>query len=213
MQKVSVMLDLETMGKTPGCAILAIGAVMFRPTVLDGVVWRLGEIIDEFYARIDLQSCVDLGLTIDAGTVLWWLEQSSEARAEATCPEGRESLPGALLRFDQWVASRQGIKKDDGGNPVHDKFIEVWGNGSDFDNVILEACYRAVNIPLPWDHFGNRCYRTLKNQFPGVKLVRAGTHHNALDDARCQARHLMAMLDGKVKEETARVEALEAEGT
>jgi inhibitor of KinA sporulation pathway (predicted exonuclease) len=44
----------------------------------------------------------------------------------------------------------------------------------------------------PYYKFWNeRCYRTVKNQYPDVKLTRTGTYHNALDDARTQAEHLV----------------------
>lgn len=47
---------------------------------------------------------------------------------------------------------------------------------------------------VPWPHWNDRCYRTLKAMRPDVKMERTGTHHNAVDDATSQARHALALL-------------------
>jgi len=54
-----IMLDIETLGLEAGAAILSIGAVKFDT---DG----LGA---EFSGEIDLESCQDAGLAIDAETL------------------------------------------------------------------------------------------------------------------------------------------------
>lgn len=160
----NIMLDLETLGNKPGAVIVAIGAVRFGG----------GALTEEFYSRVDAQSCVDQGLKLDTSTVLWWMKQDDEARAELNKPG--ERLMTALASFKDLIT------KDD----------LVWGNGSDFDNTILAAAYDACGIPLPWKFWNNRCYRTLKALRPEIK-INNGVKHNALDDARAQALHLMEM--------------------
>jgi hypothetical protein len=44
-----------------------------------------------------------------------------------------------------------------------------------------------------WRSYNSRCYRTVKQQFPDITIVRSGTHHNALDDARAQAAHMVGI--------------------
>lgn len=161
----NIMLDLETLGNKPGAVIVAIGAARFGN----------GQVVETFYARVDAQSCVSAGLKLDASTVLWWMKQSDAARAELNRPG--DSLAGALNYFKDFLS------KDD----------LVWGNGSDFDNTILAAAYEACQLPLPWKFWNNRCYRTLKALRPEVKFENFGTVHNALDDAKAQAHHLMQM--------------------
>jgi len=163
-----VMLDLETLGTKPGSVIVAIGAVKFRD----------GEILSEYYERIDPRSCVDAGLKVDVGTVMWWMRQDNAARLEIA--KGGEPLKDVLEAFDNWIV-----------NPE----VEVWGNGVGFDNALLSAAYDAVKMDCPWEFYNDRCYRTLKNLYPQVGITRSGTHHNALDDARDQAIHLMKILD------------------
>jgi hypothetical protein len=164
----NIMLDLETMGTSPDAAIIAIGAVSFNDD----------QITSRFYEVIDLDSCVDAGGIMEASTVLWWLVQSDAARNAITEPG--VSLLTALQHFNQWCMSIG--DKDD---------LQVWGNGSDFDNVLLNATYRRMGMALPWYYYNNRCYRTLKSLYPEIKIRRDGIKHNALNDAENQANHLM----------------------
>lgn len=165
-----VMLDLETFGNRPGSVIVSIGAVKMD--------LERGLVGEGFYQAIDPADAQRCGLTIDAGTVTWWLGQSERARAAVRSPTDRMLLGAALRSFSDFI----------GPDAV------VWGNGADFDNVLLAAAYGAVGSETPWRFWNNRCYRTLKSLFPDVKLERAGTHHNALDDAASQAYHLLRIM-------------------
>lgn len=167
------MLDLETMGTGPEAALVAIGAVAFDA--------QKGELGFRFYSPVDLVSSVAAGMRMDPQAVLWWLRQGDQARADIC------TLPGpfdeTLDAFAQWCA---------GLCPRGE--LRLWGNGADFDNVILASAYRLAGLEAPWRYFNNRCYRTLKALRPDVPFAREGTHHNALDDAFSQARHAMAIL-------------------
>lgn len=161
------MLDLETLGNRPGCVIVSIGAVIFGG----------GEIRGVFYHRVDAEDCVRFGLTLDASTVLWWMRQSAEARSELSQPG--LLLTEALSKFSRFVS---------------DPDAEVWGNGASFDNAILSEAYVRTSLHRPWKYFNDRCYRTVKALHPEIPMERTGTHHNALDDAKSQAEHLMRIL-------------------
>ena len=161
-----VMLDLETMGTRPDAPIIAIGAVMF-----DG-----NAILDEFYVNVDLESAVHTGrAVVDPKTVLWWMEQGGEARSALR--GDREGISTALYKFRDWL------------KPV--KPEGMWGNGASFDNVILSETYLRLDQPPPWPFWVDRCYRTMKNMYPQIEMDRTGVHHNALDDAKSQALHLI----------------------
>lgn len=164
-----VMIDLETKGKGAGCIILSIGAVSFsHETGLGG----------EFYAVVNQQSCLDIGLTAHPDTVKWWSDQSHEAKEVLRQSEHAGWPIDHALKSLAAFISQNGNKK-----------IRVWGNGADFDNAILAYAYEACGIQLPWEFYNNRCYRTLKSEHRDVKIQRIGTHHNALDDAKSQALH------------------------
>jgi exodeoxyribonuclease VIII len=177
-----IMIDLETMGTRPNAPIVAIGAVAFVPDRQhkDGSV-EAGGLYDKFYEVLDLTWAVRDGAIMDPETVIWWLGQSDEAR-QAITRRGIEPRV-ALTRFSTWLSTLDTIEG-------------VWGNGASFDNVILSETYTRLGMKTPWKFWQDRCYRTVKNMFPDVELVRSGTHHNALDDARTQAEHLM-LIDQK----------------
>ena len=161
----NIMLDLETMGTSADAAIIAVGAVRFDT-----------EVTDRFYKVVDLQSSVDAGLTISASTVMWWMQQSDEARAKFKAPG--EPLTDVLLSFSEWVGED----------------ADMWGNGADFDNTILSTAYRLTDIQQPWKFWRNKCYRTIKGLYPNIKLERTGIYHCAVDDAESQANHLIKIL-------------------
>lgn len=176
MNKTNVMVDLETWSTSPNAVITSLGAVKFNLNPDNSG----GTIIDEFYYRIDPQSCIDVGLEMSVDTILWWMKQPNDARAEFQKPTW--NVKDVLALFSSWLA-------DDSIN------IDLWGNGSDFDNVLLANAYRICGRELPWRYFNNRCYRTLKNLYPTVpSMVNLGVKHNALDDAKSQANHLINIL-------------------
>jgi len=162
-----IMPDLETMGNKSNAAIIAIGAVAFDA---NGVH-------DRFYSQCSLESSVQLGLKMDAGTVIWWLKQSDQARAAFADNDKAQAIQLSLIEFVQFY------KKNNGG--------AVWGNGATFDNVILTTAFDLALIPKPWKFWDDKCYRTIKDTFKDVKLIRTGVHHNAVDDAESQALHLI----------------------
>ena len=170
----NLMVDLETMGKSSSAAIIAIGAVQFDP--IEGTLGK------EFYATIDLESSMASGGLADASTILWWMRQGDAARSEFA-REGRELLP-VLREFANFID----VLRSNG----HD--VGIWGNGAAFDNVILANAYANAHLPLPWKHWEDRCYRTVAALHPDIPRPRFGVHHNALDDAKTQAHHLMQIL-------------------
>ncbi len=168
-----VVLDLETMGTSSTSAIISIGAVV--------VDLEYGEIGDAFYETIDLQSCLDVGLTVDGDTVLWWMRQSTEARDAILCSSQRD-LADALHEFSEFL--HVACDNNLGG---------VWGNGVRFDNEILLNAYRVCKLDPPWTFKQDRCYRTARALFPDVKVPFEGAAHHALDDAKHEARMLIAI--------------------
>jgi hypothetical protein len=157
------MLDLETMSTDPNAAIISIGAVLFD---LAGIHYR-------FYHMIDLQSSTRSGGVVDPSTILWWLKQGDEARLPLGNPS--TDLQQALDEFRFHIS-------DD---------MPLWGNGSDFDNVILANSYKRLGMTPPWTHRQNRCFRTMKALYPNLKYVQPAIAHNALADAEAQALHLI----------------------
>jgi hypothetical protein len=162
----NVMLDLETWGNGNKAAIISIGACKFDKD----------DILDCFHVGVDPASCDAFGLEMDADTIMWWIDPDrDEARREWLKLE-RIDLASALLGFDLWCKT--------GPTP-----IAIWGNGSTFDNIILRSACEATGLNYPVSFRQDRCYRTMRD-LTDKAMVREGTHHNALNDAVSQAKHL-----------------------
>jgi DNA polymerase III epsilon subunit-like protein len=165
---IDVMLDLETVGVSAGCGILSIGAVTF-------------DLEKQFHEKISPESCRGV-LKESLETLRWWNTQPREIKDDAF--SGTKGLTFVLLEFSEWFRSL---------GPVEDTYI--WGNGADFDLPILQAAYETIGREKPWKGYNGRCYRTLKNLLPHVKpQVKNAVRHNALEDAKYQARHAVQLL-------------------
>lgn len=173
-----VMLDLETLGKAPGCIVLSIGAVAFDPAR------GLGE---QFHVILNIADSERLGLVADPTTREWWDAQSREAQETLRqAEEAGLTVHSALARFNQF------IEVHTAGPDV----VRVWGNGAGFDQPILRGVYEAADVAevTPWCWWNDRCFRTLKGLAPEIEMQRHGTHHNALDDALTQAKHAILVM-------------------
>ena len=173
-----VMLDFETMGVGSNAVIASIGAVLFNLEDTDTEESIRSDESRMFYKIVDMEDCIKRGLIVDASTVYWWLTQSEEARKEIG-KEGRLKLPETLNEFSKFVLGR---------SRTTNKCL--WGNGADFDNVILKNAYQTVGLEYPFTRWASRCFRTMKGLVPKLNVPQVGTSHNALDDAIYQVLYL-----------------------
>ncbi|MBN6130741.1 exonuclease [Escherichia coli] len=170
-----LMIDLETMGKNPDAPIISIGAIFFDP--------QTGDMGPEFSKTIDLETA---GGVIDRDTIKWWLKQSREAQSAIMTDE--IPLDDALLQLREFIDENSG-----------EFFVQVWGNGANFDNVILRRSYERQGIPCPWRYCNDRDVRTIVELGKAIDfdartaIPFEGVRHNALDDARYQAKYVSAI--------------------
>ncbi|EPI8912456.1 3'-5' exoribonuclease domain-containing protein [Escherichia coli] len=170
-----LMIDLETMGKNPDAPINALAGKFFDPAT--------GEMGPEFSKTIDLETA---GGVIDRDTIKWWLKQSREAQSAILTDE--IPLDDALLQLREFIDENSG-----------EFFVQVWGNGANFDNVILRRSYERQRIPCPWRYTNDRDVRTmvalgLVMDFDARSVITfEGERHNALHDARYQAKYVSAI--------------------
>lgn len=174
-ETLECMVDLETLGAGNSAVLLSIGACKFLPHG-QGVDIHAPHRFEVFVAP---QSCVDIGMKMDASTVLWWMDpERGEARDVMMANLARAvPIQVALSRFNAWLGQD----------------MPVWGNGATFDNVIMNSAYTLAGVARPWMFWNDRCYRTMKSKFPSVKMQRTGIHHSALADAVSQAEHLQSI--------------------
>ncbi|HDT6121089.1 TPA: 3'-5' exoribonuclease [Escherichia coli] len=170
-----LMIDLETMGKNPDAPIISIGAIFFDP--------QTGDMGPEFSKTIDLETA---GGVIDRDTIKWWLKQSREAQSAIMTDE--IPLDDALLQLREFIDENSG-----------EFFVQVWGNGANFNNTILRRSYERQGIPCPWRYYNDRDVRTIVELGKAIDfdartaIPFEGERHNALDDARYQAKYVSAI--------------------
>lgn len=161
-----LMLDLETFGSDSDSVICSIGAVEFDI--------KTGETGRQFYQKIDVQSCLDMGLKVSGATLMWWLRQSEDARRELY--DAKPEHVGVVLQNFRVFFNALG------------KDTEIWGNSNRFDMGILENAYKKNFVKIPWDFRKERDVRTLVSFRPEIQkeTVFEGTAHNPIADCMFQ---------------------------
>lgn len=163
-----ISLDLETLDIRPSAVVLSIGAVRFNRHERDSFDGIKEDEDRCFYAKLPIQAQIDLGRTISASTINWWMEQNVMAKRVFAESEN----PKAFREFQKFCRGAQ----------------QIWGNGSNFDNVILRSLFEDLNIEFPTPYYTDRDLRTLQDAAQiGKPRAPKGIEHNALDDAIYQA--------------------------
>ncbi len=174
-----LMIDLETWSLKASAAIRSIGAVYF-----DFKSEKLG---GSFYANVTDDSLESMDFHIDPKTQEWWSTQSKAA--QDIFKQDPLHIVTALETFIQWIKRT--------GQPLDE--LRVWSHGASFDITILTTAFQYVGFKEPWGHRNIRDTRTLiwtaealgdAVEWPTFD----GTPHNALDDARHQALHMINVM-------------------
>lgn len=168
MSETNVMIDIETLGTKPGCVVCSIGAVAW--------CWD-SELQPTFFTGIAIDDCQTFRLEIDAGTLLWWLEQDEVVRNRAL--RGSTGLLHALYGLSDFIEREA---------PAESRII--WAKPPSFDVALLEECYRRVRVKAPW-HF--RDVRDVRTYIAAARALgfeepprTSGQAHDTLDDAMHQ---------------------------
>jgi inhibitor of KinA sporulation pathway (predicted exonuclease) len=166
MSNVDLMLDLETLATGHDACVVQIGACYF-----DRVT---GEIFETFEANV----LPTLG-HIDGNTVMWWLQQSEQARASLLKKPSQAPIE-AFTNFRKFASRANNI----------------WSHAT-FDFVIVQDKLRVLDLPLLNYKFA-RDIRTLTNLVKLQERQTRGnnlTHHSALDDCKFQVQYCTQLLN------------------
>lgn len=196
MRSLGLSVDLET-PVTSGPGIFSAGFVPFDE--LTGIIY------DDcaLYIRCRTAEVLDAG-HVNGSTLLWWLEQRDEARAELYRNQENAmpyaSAVGHMLAYIREI-------RDTMFNPKKAMLMPL-GNSNRFDLGILEATALDLGLvpksergekQLPWAYWNELDLRTREydcRMFAGKNVrdmvERKGTHHNAVDDAIYQAAKFIA---------------------
>ena len=175
-----VVIDIETLGTAIDSVIATIGAVIVNIFT--------GEIVSRFYIRCKTE--YQANRTHSSDTMAWWLKQEEAPYLEV--------FNEKLHRFHLHLAL----------NMLNDFIIDhiperpqIFGNGPEFDNALLEHAMKQENIQPAWDHGCNQSLRTmvfigrqLLNYDPKKTLPFKGVPHHALNDAEHEAQYLCSII-------------------
>lgn len=160
------MIDLETFGTRGTSVFLSIAATPFN--------LETGEMGKPFLKNVDLQSALDAGLTIDADTIKWWLQQDPAIAAKMFADP--EPLGDVLRAFTIWW--------------YENELIYPWSNGATFDIVIMDNAYDQCKLQAPWKFWNERCYRTLASLYKRYQLAKPANMHDPIVDNQFQIENL-----------------------
>lgn len=179
-----VMVDLETLGRTPCAVVLSIGAAKFAP-------FHSG-VGPTFHMTLKIAPQVEAERVIEPETAAWWREQNSELYQSMLDDPLKQHPRIALDLFRQFLEA-DGVPADQ---------WRIWGNGAAFDNVILADLHRSFGLQPCWSFRNDRCYRTWKSMYPMISPVRPMNPHVAVDDAIAQVRTLNLIMEQWRRAET-----------
>ena len=162
------MVDLETLDIGPRSVVVSIGAVKFD--------LKTGKLGSQYHAVLNIQEQINMGRTISADTLRWWMKQSKEARDVFSLNE--QSVSDVLTGFEKFF--------------VEDRSLFLWGNGAGFDPPILDSLFKDFGYDTPWKYWNVNDVRTVKRFFGHhTNILNLGISHNALDDAITQANYVI----------------------
>lgn len=187
---IVIVIDTETLGRGERAVIGTIGAVARN------VMSKKD--LGQFYTRINLE-LEQPGREIHEDVTEWWDGMASSNPAawrEMFDPDlPRGDLPTALASLADFIAMVKAHCKPG-------SYVQVMGNGPEFDNAIMAHAYESHGMPLPWPFRANQSLRTpvwmgrlLLGIDPKYDGVFSGTQHHALHDAQHEAEVLQTIID------------------
>lgn len=171
-----VMIDTETLGRTPGSVVRSVAAVEFDP--------QTGETGRQKVWKIDLTDSIRYGFKVEASTLKWWMMQSDEARREFV--EGAETpLENFFEEFMEFLADTD-----------EEKDFTLWCLQLDFDVAMLRSMYSWYNLNvyrcdeevLPWNFRKVRDVRPYMDALDSAGLLppKVADRHTPLADCLAQ---------------------------
>lgn len=155
-----MMIDIETLDTLNSAVVLQVGWCLFDETKVD----TPHEMV------MDIQEQIDMGRTISADTLRWWMDQSNIARQKVFCANNTYSADDLASRL-RTIVTTCGIE-------------HVWSHGPHFDMAIL----KDLLGDSVFHYRSPRDTRTMSLLAPHATKPAPVTKHSAGDDAYAQAQ-------------------------
>jgi hypothetical protein len=173
---IEAMIDIETLDVKPSSVVLSIGAQFFTQ--------ELGpEGFASFYTVLELQEQLEVGRTVSASTLEWWMRQDPRSRDAAFLATnygpGKASVVTALYELRAYLS----------GADV------IWAKPPSFDCVILQSLGEAFGVEMLEGFRDWRDVRTICAEAELPKdwrpdFMPAGVPHDPVYDA-CYQIHMV----------------------
>ncbi len=176
MKYTDLMIDIETLGRTPGCAVIQIAAVPFNINT-----GQTSSNVFKMSINLDGQLKSGKGFTYCPNTYKWWQKENAKLFRELSKSNNHYVTVGS--EFQKYFRNLKDSQN-----------IRIWGNSNRFDLGIIEGWYQKSIGPKfqPfWNTWLERDVRTLSSLKPSIKanLKFIGTKHNAIDDCKHQIKY------------------------
>lgn len=172
------MLDIETLGRGPGCPILQISACMFP----SGGTPRSVDDLTNFNHYILQETTI----TLEKSTLLWWAGQPDFAQLLQRTEEEGDTIGSVINSLSYWLR--------------FNSITYLWSHGATFDiPIVLHAWKEQMTEEFPVPYWNFRDTRTLMDVCEHNKLTEilpfpeGHKPHDALHDA-CHQANCMAKL-------------------
>ena len=181
----NIMMDIETLSTDSNGVIVSISAVQF--SMADG------ELGAEFETGLKLNQQIDKGAIMDPDTVVWWLGQPKEAQTMLLGLDARD-VSVALEDFNRWLTILYPTWAEQ-------KDVKLWGNGSNFDNVLVRNLYKRHGVKFILPYWCDNDVRTLVSylNIDTRDYTFVGTKHYGIDDCKHQINYCTGGLKNGVK--------------
>lgn len=181
-----VMLDVETLGRRPGYAIMTIGANRFSAEADRDLLMKRS---NHFYSVIDSFDTQNNGFKVDPVTLKWWKNEPIWKDLSAEIRHSTTSVHKACVGLGQFLEEHRPDK--------------VWANSPSFDIEMLRAMFKRMRVDFPIAYRQEMDFRTLmelvypdREDRPQPELGSLFPKHHALGDAMEQSIQVQkAMLE------------------
>jgi hypothetical protein len=184
---MDMMLDIETLGREPGCAVLSIGATMFNPDDPDSRDHLLDS--NHFYVAINNFDSLSNGFGADPETLKWWKKQKVWSQLGAEIANSNVTVAKSCELLSEFSDRHRPVK--------------IWANSPTFDIEILKSLFRKSGVSYPFSYRQEMDFRTTmelafktRDQRPvrTEEISNRFLPHHALGDAIHQAHQILMAL-------------------
>lgn len=174
------MLDIETLGITPGSVILEAVAVVFDENDLNSFDDLLGK--RSLRLSLNFLEQLQLGLQVDPETAKFWNKRDlSKYNPLLLASASTKSLSSSLRELNEFCLD---YTKASGS---------IWCNSPSFDMELLKYVYRISKTTWDSPYWCERDVRTIKNFFRiDLKAPEGFEKHNPLHDCAYQCMVVQA---------------------